>query len=357
MKILIVGFHPRGHVPYVGNYENALNKLGIDYDAVYWDRFNDGDLEKNNNEFIIHIRCSLGGNRLKKIIPMFKYRSIVKNIIKDGCYDKIIVLSTLPAVLLSGILLSRYRNKYILDIRDYTYEKYNFYKNIVDDLVDKSFFTGISSKGFMRFLHCNNKIVYTHNITNESAEIKDVKVLDLSRRINIGFVGGVRYFRENSALISKLDSSKFCLSYIGYRHSDCDLEEFCIKRGIRNVFFKGKFKNEDKPQIYRDIDIINSLYGDFSLEVTTAVPNRLYDALLFKKPIIVSKGTYLAEIVINKGIGIAVDINNDDVNDLIVNYVKSINYNDFVKNANVFLNEIRQEQNCYLRKIDEFLKA
>ena len=48
--------------------------------------------------------------------------------------------------------------------------------------------------------------------------------------------------------------------------------------------FKGEFKNEDKPEIYREIDFINAIYGNKSLEVTTALPNRLYDGILFKKP-------------------------------------------------------------------------
>ena len=78
---------------------------------------------------------------------------------------------------------------------------------------------------------------------------------------------------------------------------DCDLEGYCKRNNIKNVVFKGEFKNEDKPEIYREIDFINAIYGNKSLEVTTALPNRLYDGILFKKPIIASKGTYLGEVI------------------------------------------------------------
>lgn len=355
MKILIVGFHPHGHVPYVANYENAMKKRGIDFDAIYWDRFESRRLEKCDNEYTIHIKCSLGGNRLKKVIPMLKYRNIVKNIIRENSYDKIIVLSTLPAVLLKDVLLKDYKNKYILDIRDYTYEKYLFYKCIVMKLIDSSYFTGISSKGFLRFLDSNDRLIYTHNITNEDAEVEDYKVLKLNEKVNIGFVGGVRYFKENSTLISKLDPNIFELYYIGYRHADCDLEKYCSENAISNVHFRGKFNNEEKPMIYKDIDIINSLYGDFSLEVTTAIPNRLYDALLYKKPILVSKGTYLADVVVNKGIGLAVDIFNDDINNILIKYIEDLDYDTFLVNINLFMREIKKEQSIYLKKIAEFL--
>ena len=355
MKVLIVGFHPHGHVPYVANYENAMKKDGIDFDAVYWDRFENRELEKCDNEYTIHIKCSLGGNRLKKIIPMLKYRNIVKDLINKYTYDKIIVLSTLPAVLLNDILLDKYRDNYILDIRDYTYEKYSFYKNIVMKLISNSYFTGISSKGFLRFLDFHKKIVYTHNITNENAEVTNCTAIDFTKKINIGFVGGVRYFNENSALFSKLDHDKFILSYIGYRHADCNLEDYCKYKKIANVIFKGKFNNIDKPMIYKDIDIINSLYGDFSLEVTTAIPNRLYDALLYKKPILVSKGTYLSEVVEEKGIGLAIDVFNDDVNKLLIKYIESIDYEMFLIKCRSYIEEIKREQSHYLNKIDEFL--
>ena len=39
------------------------------------------------------------------------------------------------------------------------------------------------------------------------------------------------------------------------------------------------------------------------MEVQSALPNRLYDALIFKKPIITTEGTYLTEVVEKYGIG------------------------------------------------------
>ncbi len=45
--------------------------------------------------------------------------------------------------------------------------------------------------------------------------------------------------------------------------------------------------------------MINSIYGNDSLEVTTALPNRLYEACMFKKPIISSRDTYLGEAFFN----------------------------------------------------------
>ncbi|MDO5379595.1 MAG: hypothetical protein Q4E98_01820 [Acidaminococcaceae bacterium] len=354
MKVLIVGFHPRGHVPYVAYYEEILKEKSIKYDCIFWDRFSNGDTEKNDNEYTLHIACTLGGNRFKKILPMIKYYFEVKKILDSGDYTHIVILSTLPAVLLSRQLLSSYKSKYILDIRDYTYEKYKFYKNIVKNLINNSFFTCISSKGFLQFLEKSPKIVFCHNITNQNDEIKNCECLKDKNKIVIGFVGGIRYFNENTKLITSLDNNKFYFKYIGRCHIDCDLESYCIKNKINNVEFQGIFDNSEKPNIYKNIDIINSIYGNYSLEVTTAVPNRLYDTLLFKKPIIVSKGTYLAEIVGEYKLGIIIDVHKDNVNDILIKYIKEFDNIAFEENVNILLQKIKLEQNIFQKKINDF---
>lgn len=209
----------------------------------------------------------------------------------------------MPGFLLHDILLKQYCRKYILDIRDYTYEKYGFYLRTVHQLIDNSFFTAISSRGFKRFLGDKDKMVVNHNISNfENIEgipslTKDKKV------INIGFVGAIRYFDENIALIQNLPPSNYHFVYHGLEIADCHLEEFCKNKNLSNVEFAGAFKNEEKHTLYKEIDIINSLYGNLTMEVQSALPNRLYDALIFKKPIITTEGTYLTEVVEKYGIG------------------------------------------------------
>ena len=309
MKIGIITFSDRNNMPYLKYYEDIIQKEKVNYECIFWDRFTNKKTEKINNEYTLHIKCLPGANKLGKIIPMLKYKYIVEKIIKKEQYTHLIILTTLPGVLINKVLLKQFKNKYILDIRDYTYEKYEFYKKIVDKLVDKSFFTAISSKGFLRFLKNSKKIVSCHNISNAEVPNESCEDLKDKRQITIGFVGGVRYFKENCKLIDSLaNNPTYKLAYIGRPNVDCDLEEYCKGKNIRNVIFKGAFKNEDKPEIYKEIDLINALYGNNSLEVTTALPNRLYDGILFKKPIIATNGTYLGKCVETFNLGMVVDL-------------------------------------------------
>ena len=75
-----------------------------------------------------------------------------------------------------------------MDIRDYTYERFKSYKNIVDRLIKSSYFTTISSEGFFKFLNKRDNIVINHSISNVS-EKKEKPTLSNIKPNTIGFVG------------------------------------------------------------------------------------------------------------------------------------------------------------------------
>lgn len=361
MKFLIVAFHPRSMTPYARQYEEAIIAAGHEYDIVFWDRFSNAPMEKRENEFIFHRVCSLGGNRLKKIYPFYLFRKNIKRLIEKGNYDKIIILNTMPGFLLHNILLKKYPDRYILDIRDYTYEKYAFYLRIVQRLMSKSFFTTISSRGFKKFLGDNSKLVINHNLSNIENAVDAPTLSKDNNNIVIGFVGAVRYFNANVALIKSVQTSQnIQLTYIGRQNSDCPLEAYCDENNFKNVSFAGAFSNEDKPKLYENIDMINSVYGNESLDVITLLPNRLYDSLLFKKPLIVTEGTYLAEIVAKNNIGLVLESSKtytiESYQEKIKKYVNDFSPQEFIWNANDLLGRVEKEQRLFHAKIAEFVR-
>ena len=359
MKIGIITFSDRNNMPYLNYYEDVLKKENINYQCIFWDRFANDKTQKNENEYTLHIKCLPGANKLGKIWPMFKYKYIVEKIIKKEQYTHLIILTTLPGVLLNKILLKNFKNKYIFDIRDYTYEKYEFYKKIVDELIDKSYFTAISSKGFMKFLDENEKIIPCHNISNAEYVVDDGEDIKNKQQITIGFLGNIRYFDENCKLINALaNNSKYKLVYAGKTNIDCDLESYCIKNNIFNVIFYGEFNNENKPQIYKKIDLINAVYGNYSLLVSTPLPNRLYDCLLLKKPIIAVNGNYFSKVVEENNIGLSLDLYSQDIDKIIDEYILNFDKNTFNKNCKKLLSKINLEQSYFYKKIEDFvLKA
>lgn len=357
MRFLIIAFHSRNMTPYSKAYEQAIKDANCDYDILFWDRFTNAPLEKRGNEYIFHRICTLGGNRIKKIWPFYLFRKQVISIIKKSAYDKIIVLNTMPGFLIiHDVLLEKYKNKFILDIRDYTYEKYRFYYQTVRKLIESSYFTAISSPGFRKFLKDSPKLVINHNIGNCKSQHEIAENLK-KEKIVIGFIGLVRFFDVNQRLIDSLaNNPRFQLRYIGEEAKGCNLRAYCDRKKYNNVIFWGKFQNNDKNKLYEGVDIINSVYGNATLEVQTALPNRLYDCLLLKKPILVTNNTYLAKIVKQYGVGLILDPN-DSYADKIAEYVEQFNPQEFNDNATQLLEVVEREQCCYYSRIKDFIES
>jgi hypothetical protein len=354
MNVLIIGHTERNYLPYMEKYVRFFEENGVDYTILCWQR--EESLRMPDAHEITYtgpVREGISG----KIRSYLGFRRFVKEHLAQHDYDRIIVLTTVPAVFLKGILLGKYDGRYLLDIRDYSFEKIGPYRRIVNRLIDHSALTTISSKGFYSFLEENEKIAMNHNI---SADIPNAETVDLKEKqvVNIGFIGGVRYYDENVFLIEKLKNAfRYQLWYIGQPTPDCDLAGYCREHGVENVSFVGKYDNAQKAELYKSVDLINSIYGDDSLEVTTALPNRLYEAALLKKPILSSKGTYLGKVIERFDLGLVVDVEFDDVQQMIDDYIDQFDPLRFLEGCERFLRVIRDDEEELRRKLEEFIKA
>lgn len=356
MRILIVTYDEYRNISYIEKYEKSIIKHAWDYNIVLWNRSGDKNTGLNNHHLVFQ-----GLNRkskLLKIIPFLRWRRFVIKQLKRVQYDRLIILTTVPAVLLADILLLKYSKRYWLDIRDYTYENFAFYHRIVKKLAERSAGTSISSPGFYSFIPRYENVFLNHNITNQLAKKNDCSLDTAHLPIVIGFVGGVQYLEENKRFCNHLKNNpRFILKYVGKVHPGCDLKGYCKKINMNNVEFLPPYENADKPYIYEKIDLINSVYGADSPITKLALPNRLYDAALFKKPILVSKGTLLAEIVERYNMGLAIDTRESELAMRIDAYLERFNRELFVEGCESFLSSVNQDEKLILERIDEFLNV
>ncbi len=353
MRIAIITYDEYINIPYIHKYERIIANNGDACDVILWDRRGCSGTHPGNHYIF---QAKVKKSKLSKVIPFLQWRRFTLKILKAGQYDKIIVLTTIPAVLIFDFLISKYAGNFFFDLRDFTYESFPPYKKLVNWIVGKSAVTSISSDAFMQFLRPSSQIVVTHNITNYDAVQEKFQWKVDSNRFIIGFVGGIRYFEENCLLLGKLkNNTRFHLRYVGKVHPECDLQAFCQRNGICNADFFSAYDNVQKPQIYRDIDLINAVYGNKTSEVVLALPNKLYDCVLFKKPIIVSSGTCLAKLVQQYNLGIAIDVEQDDVETVLNRYLETFDPDLFQAGCRDFLKLAQQEEAIAEQRVTEFL--
>lgn len=349
MKVFIFDSTTIDKAPYIQNYTNIFDEMGVEYDVCTWDKYSgNGTVSKKSGLITIHKQWHLGKRKLFDFVCVSR---ILKKLIQEEGYTHLIVVNSIWAILLYDVL-RLLKGKYILDIRDYKCENIFGVKAILRNIIDNSFFTTISSGGFRVFLPISDKIIENHNISNCDYKESEVTLHRNKDIVNIVYMGHVRYFEENKKLIDGIvDYKQFTLTYRGSYAVGCKLQDY----KSTNIRFCGKFDNKDKPSLYKKYDVIHSLYGNGHISITSLLPNRLYDAVLFKKPILASSGTYLAEIVEKYKLGLVLDLDNGDFMKKLSSYIQSFDEKDFFNSTEAFLEYVNVVQSTYFKKIKCFI--
>lgn len=348
MKVALISCCSVRYMPYIELYKSILSRLNIDY-IIINEHEQDETLPSNHYTYKAQSSKSILG----KIHKFIGWRSFVKKTLKQHKIDRAVILTTWPGVKLIDFWTRKFKNKFILDIRDFTSEGEKIYGTCVNTLIKKSYITVVSSEKFKTWLIDSPKINVAHNMPVEYTENKNA-TLKAGQPYTIGYIGLVNYGKQNEALANAFaNSENVTLKFKGTIEKSCHIKEYCEKNNITNVIFTGRYNNSEKAKLYDDIDMINAVYGNNSLVVTTALPNKLYDCIIYKKPIIASKGTYLGELAENFNIGLAIDTEEDDISSVINEYVTSFNEDTFLEGCHKLLQLATQEHSNTIKKIEE----
>ena len=235
--------------------------------------------------------------------------------------------------------------RYIFEECDLTHTYLGRLKGVLEwidkKIIKKSLLTVTTSEGFIKY-HFNgikpDNVFLIENKLNPAildVEAKDNKSF-CKDKVSIGFVGGPRF----DSVYNFIDV--FCKRFPNgsfHVYGGPITAQFDKLRKHNNCIFHGFFKNPtDLPEIYSTIDVVVATYDVKFENVRYAEPNKIYEAIYFETPIVVSSGTFLAEKV-NK-LGIGYDINAMDENE-IVEFINSLSADSI------------QEKICNARKIDK----
>ena len=360
----IICFWDRLATPYLAKYEKLLQENGIAYEVVLWNRTPEANIPvttQDGNEISVNIPCK--GSIVQRSLKFFQWRSIAKKVIQQRKYSALIMLTTVPTVLLGGFLLRKFRGRYLFDIRDYTFEKYKILRKLVMRFIEGSALTAISSKGYMRWLDPSDKIMVNHNITVERSD--SYRAPDLVKRdvIRFSFVGNVRLDTQTEALLRQLkDRSDFEQHFYGRILPTCDIQKIAQGEEIKNLFLHGSFDVSEKERFFEDIDLLNAVYANAQNEAeiplgdSTPIPNRLYDCLVFYRPLVASKGTYLAELIEQYGLGCTVNGFSPDAPQVIRDYAHSFDPDAFMHNCDCLREQVCEEEEQYIASVGALVR-
>lgn len=330
MSCLLIIQNDIDKAPYVSYYIDVFKECGVEFRVLYWNR---SMSYCNQNTFITYNNPFSGNNVFLKIYSYIKfYIFCYLYILKNKC-NNIISFSITTSIFLSPILLIKYRNKYILDIRDYS-PLAKYLKWILFFVIKKSRITFISSFGFRNWLPMSNYVL-SHNVSRSLLEnnlYNYNKIDGFDNCLNILTIGQIRDFNINKKLIDLLgNKDRFKLTFSGYSNVYNKLEMYSNSNKVLNIDFIGRYIKSDEASIVKSCSFINALTSNNILS-NFLITNRFYLSVLYCRPIIVFSNTYQAELVEKYKLGIVID----DVSRLVEyinNYILSFDFDEFYSNC------------------------
>lgn len=346
MKLALICPSNKMYMPYIRKYEEVLKQTDITYDCINWDRFH---IEEDNQ--MTYKDSKIGHQR--NIIDYLRFRKFVINLLNNSGYDKVIVFGVQLSFILSKYLIDKYKLKYLIDIRDY-----NKLLNIftIKKTVSQSYFTAISSPGFTEWLPVSNKYVISHNTkTSYLHEYNEKDIVKSS--IILSYIGSIRDSSVNIALIEDVcNSDTIHLEYHGEGDANKELSNFIVKNKIKNVNLTGRYSNEKEEEYYKLSNMINILIHNNDINSKTLLTNRLYQAVIYGRPILTNEGSFQATIIKKYNLGLVIN-KIENVEKKIIEYLNEFNSEEYNLGRKLFFEKVLQENIKFENTLSGFINS
>ena len=360
----IIGFNDLHLLQFLNKYTNILDKNGItDYEVIFWNR-SAVDYKKSFEGQAIAYDVPLDTYLPfhKKIFAFMGYKRFLNKTIKSRKYDKLIILTSQSAIPLYKQLNGKYRNRFVYDYRDITKEtESKIYHRMVLNLINASYCTMMSSLGFLEELGIplDNHIILAHNTQKICSHSDYFPSISYDSPIRITFWGMVRQPEFNCMFCDAFgNDARFSITYHGegfYKH----IQEYCKGKGYKNISFTGRYTMDQIPSFAENTDIIHCVYEyKNDVRMKTALQVKLYDAIKYRKPLLLNKGSYVSEYVNNETIALSLDVEGEkNIADEVYNWFCGLHSDALDKSFEKKKKKVYQDDMIFENKLYEFIKG
>ena len=341
------------YTPYVDNYINIIKKLSEPYKVMSWDK-------KDICEEGIDLRFRFpteDSDRKRMLLGYIRFIKECKQFIKINNIDKLIIMTAAPAFFLGYRFLSKYKNKFILDIRDDSpfIRRFPKYFKRLCSLANN---VVVSSNEFSPWT--GRDTILCHNIDMNQLRLhkNDEPASFYKKPIRIVFAGMMNEGKCNVDVLECFNGDeRFEHLFIGRDGSEKQLiREYVERTGMSNVSFKGAYSKEQIIDIYRkESDLINIFRAKNTVN-RNALPNKLYEAVLAGRPIVVFEhNVAIAKYAYEYNLGIVIpDVIDDSLNNYIYSQLIAFDYKKYLEQRLLFLNRVQNDMMHFSEIIANF---
>lgn len=337
-------------MPYARFYLDNIDCQRNEVHVAYWNRDEKPEDTSSYQGIALHEfpLFMVNDASLKTKFRCFrKYRSFVKEIMKAQSFDFIIILHSLCGLMIYDVLQKHYKDRFILDYRDSTYESRNtLFGKAVKNLCEMSRVTFVSSDAFRRFLpeESADKIYTSHNLLEDSLQHREYQKTP-SDKIRIAFWGFIREYGINCSLIDRITADdRFELHFYGREQKDAlDLKEYVRTIGATNVFFHGEYSPIERYDFVKATDLIHNVFSRQNENMTMAMSNKYYDSIIFRIPQICQIDSFMGKTSVEHHVGFMANPEDAAFCDTVYYFYSSLDKNSFEKACDIELERIYAE--------------
>lgn len=306
MKVAFVLPGSIWYAPYVRIYTRILDEEHVDYSIISWNREGDDKPEG----FQYNVRCEKGHGSAG-LSAYRGYLRFIKKTIREQGFDRIIVFGPQMTCLLSTFLLTKFRYRYMIDYRDLSIEQKPGVRQLFSIMLRYSCANVISSPGFKRCLPKRDYYL-SHNFdvraVREALENKSsCNTFNIENGIDILTIGAIRDYTSNIEVTKAIANQEgFTLRFVGRGQGTVErLQEYCEEVKAKNVSFVGAYDKSEEAGYVKACTFMNIFYPRI-ITHDTALSNRFYNSIIYRKPMIVTKDTIQGDYAEKYQVGVAV---------------------------------------------------
>ena len=327
--------------PYISIYTLLFDNLKIEYDIISWDR-------EGREEVGIQFHYKeKKRNQIAVLWSYLKYSRFLKKTIEKNGYEKLIVFTPQVGIFLSSFLEKKYKGRYILDYRDLSLEQKPIFAKLFRRVLLNSYANVISSPGFKRYLPQGFEYMVSHNFNVKI--VKKILAEDSKpyseNLTTILTIGALRTDMNREVMDALGNVTGFEMSFVGKGIAADYLENYAKDRGYKNIVFTGYYKKEEEPSIYKQHAFVNIVYPLIPSHIS-ALSNRFYNSLIYKRPMIVTRGTVQGDYAEKYGVGLVID-DCEDLDLKLNEYRMKIDFSMYSKQCNMLLDVFLKDNNKF----------
>lgn len=290
-----------------------IASLFEEYSDLYffsWDRENSfQSLECKEENVFVYSSHNGYGTAFKMLLGVPKFIHAVRKELKNVNPDILIIRHWSTCFVLLPLIPKKY--KVIYDVSDMPdSENKNMvkvYKLLERYVLKHSDVVILSSSYYLPFYENRHKSIYVlENKVDTNLMVRNKKDYK-HERLTISFIGMIRYYETLINLIEASKELPIDIHLYGKGIDSKIISHYCLTEKINNVFIHGAYDYKDIERLYRSSDLIYTAYPSMNENVQYSIPNKLYEALLFERPLIASVNTALGNIVEKENLGFVVD--------------------------------------------------